>query len=586
MIIKTTEDFIKKAKSIYGDNYDYTKSKYVNAKTKIEIKCKKHNHIFFQLSNNHFLSKFPCRYCNADNKRNLFSSNLKEFKALMIGKYGNTLSFNKANYINARTDIILICKKHNIEIKKTPEEFKSSSCNICSKENNDSVRSIEQIKIINNYVSSLGGQLISKKYINNETNLKFKCKNDHVFFESWSDVKNSMRWCKECYPNRYIGETLSRMILEHLINSKMPSSYLKSMNGLQLDGYCKKNKIAFEYQGYQHFTSESHYYDTGKQFKTQKERDTLKKELCIKNGITLIEILQFEVIRKNRIKIFVNQVKQELDNLNIKYTNKPFIPDLIRLYRGRESSLYIKAEEIVKKNNAKIQDYIGSANKHELICINGHITRKSLSVIARDGFNCSNCIIQSKYKILKETIESRGGVLKDKNLKNKGYSELYSWICDSGHQNSSKGQYIINGAWCKYCQYENQTKNINIEDLTRIASDKNSTINEKHKALGISSSFYYSLIKKHGLLSHHNPQDRSKQNISKKTKGRIYQIDPKTFKILKIYSFLEAIRKDDFNNFSPENIRNSFKRNSKAYGYYWCKESEYELLVEKLKNQS
>ena len=38
--VLTTSGFIKKAKSIHGDKFDYENSKYINAKTKIEIKCK------------------------------------------------------------------------------------------------------------------------------------------------------------------------------------------------------------------------------------------------------------------------------------------------------------------------------------------------------------------------------------------------------------------------------------------------------------------------------------------------------------------------------------------------------------------
>ena len=37
----TTEDFIKKAKEIYGDEYDYSKVNYVNCDTKVTIICKK-----------------------------------------------------------------------------------------------------------------------------------------------------------------------------------------------------------------------------------------------------------------------------------------------------------------------------------------------------------------------------------------------------------------------------------------------------------------------------------------------------------------------------------------------------------------
>lgn len=588
MRVKTTNDFIKKAKLIHGNKFDYTNSKYVNAKTKIKIKCKKHSNVFYQLSNNHFLSKFPCKQCNIESKKILFSSNIDEFKSFMIEKYGDTLSFEKAVYVNSKTNIILICKKHKIEIEKEPYRYKISKispCNLCSKDRIKNKRSEEAIEIIKKYITPLGGKILSKSYINNETDLKFKCKKDHVFYESWNDVKNSMRWCKECAPNRFIGETLARMILEHLINCKMPSTYLKSMDGLQLDGYCNKKKIAFEYQGYQHFTKESHYHQTENQFKTQKKRDSLKKELCSENRIILVEIFQFKTIRKGRIEIFVNQVKKELDKFKINYTSKPFVPDLIRLYKGRDSSTFNRVRKIINNRGGEIQGYIGSNSKHNIICSKGHKTQRLLSVIERDGYQCSVCEIDFKFNMIKEKIESKGGILLSKKLKKNGFSEMYDWVCDKGHKNKTKGQYIKDGIWCRTCQIKNQTKTISKEKLIQIASDKSLSSKEKFNILGVSMSLYYKLLKKNGIINQVELQDRSIQDVSKKTKGRLYQINPENLEITKTYPYLEAVRNDKSNSFSPENIRGSFKRNSKAYGHYWCREENYDLLIEKLKKQ-
>ena len=54
---KTTEDFIKEATAVHGDKYDYSKVVYVNATTKVDIICKKHNFLFSQTPNNHCNNK-------------------------------------------------------------------------------------------------------------------------------------------------------------------------------------------------------------------------------------------------------------------------------------------------------------------------------------------------------------------------------------------------------------------------------------------------------------------------------------------------------------------------------------------------
>jgi hypothetical protein len=56
-----TEDFVKKAKKIHGDRYDYSKVDYTSARSKVEIICKEHG-VFMQSPNTH-LNKSGCPVC-------------------------------------------------------------------------------------------------------------------------------------------------------------------------------------------------------------------------------------------------------------------------------------------------------------------------------------------------------------------------------------------------------------------------------------------------------------------------------------------------------------------------------------------
>ena len=42
----TTEEFIKKARAVHGDKYDYSKVEYVNNLTKVCIVCPEHGYFF------------------------------------------------------------------------------------------------------------------------------------------------------------------------------------------------------------------------------------------------------------------------------------------------------------------------------------------------------------------------------------------------------------------------------------------------------------------------------------------------------------------------------------------------------------
>jgi len=58
---KTTEEWIKEARKVHDDRYDYSKVKYINTTTKVTIICKIHGE-FFQNPTNH-LSGNNCPYC-------------------------------------------------------------------------------------------------------------------------------------------------------------------------------------------------------------------------------------------------------------------------------------------------------------------------------------------------------------------------------------------------------------------------------------------------------------------------------------------------------------------------------------------
>ena len=75
--VPTTEEWIKKAKHVHGNRYDYSKVEYVTSKTKVCITCPSHGD-FFQLPNNH-LSGSGCPACNSNAKSKMEE---KVFEAL------------------------------------------------------------------------------------------------------------------------------------------------------------------------------------------------------------------------------------------------------------------------------------------------------------------------------------------------------------------------------------------------------------------------------------------------------------------------------------------------------------------------
>ena len=85
-----TEIFIIKAILIHGDRYDYSKVEYVNAKTKILIKCKIHNIWFYQNPDN-LKRKIGCPLC----KKEKIALSLENLREVMLEnfEFNDELSF-------------------------------------------------------------------------------------------------------------------------------------------------------------------------------------------------------------------------------------------------------------------------------------------------------------------------------------------------------------------------------------------------------------------------------------------------------------------------------------------------------------
>ena len=106
------EDFIKKAKKIHDDKYDYSKVEYVNNHTKICIICPQHDHgEFWQAPNSH-LQGHGCSKCGDENSREKRSSSKEEFIKKAREKHGDKYDYTKVNYVNSNTKVCVKCPEH------------------------------------------------------------------------------------------------------------------------------------------------------------------------------------------------------------------------------------------------------------------------------------------------------------------------------------------------------------------------------------------------------------------------------------------------------------------------------------------
>lgn len=125
----TTDEFIAKAKSIHGDEYDYSLVKYVNARTLVSIVCRKHGE-FQQRPCNH-LDGRGCRICAGGKISASKTSNGEDFIAKAMEVHGDVYDYTKIDYVSAKNIVRMTCKKHG-EFQQIPNNHLSGKgCPSC-----------------------------------------------------------------------------------------------------------------------------------------------------------------------------------------------------------------------------------------------------------------------------------------------------------------------------------------------------------------------------------------------------------------------------------------------------------------------
>ena len=124
------EEFIKKAREMHGDRYDYSKVEYTNSKNNITIICKIHGD-FLQEPHTH-LTGCGCKKCGnilrGENRKFTNEEFIEKIKEI----HGDTYDYSKVQYTGIYNEIIIICKKHG-EIKQNANtHLRGHGCKKCA----------------------------------------------------------------------------------------------------------------------------------------------------------------------------------------------------------------------------------------------------------------------------------------------------------------------------------------------------------------------------------------------------------------------------------------------------------------------
>ena len=121
-------EFIERANKFHNYKYDYSKTVYEIGKKKIIIICKKHGE-FEQTANDHLGS--GCRKCADDLHASKLRKTNEEFIQEVKAIHGDLYDYSKLQYIDCKTNVIIICKNHGEFIKSPSGHLQGGGCQKC-----------------------------------------------------------------------------------------------------------------------------------------------------------------------------------------------------------------------------------------------------------------------------------------------------------------------------------------------------------------------------------------------------------------------------------------------------------------------
>jgi len=299
------QSFIERGRETHDNKYSYEKTKYINAHTKVIITCPDHGD-FEQAPNSHWKGH-GCANCAGlaplDNQ-----SFIERAKKI----HGDLYGYDKVNYINTKTKVIITCPDHG-DFEQVPETHSSGSgCPLC----------FGKIQYTNETFIKRAIEVQGNKYnydrvqyVNSHTKVIIICPEHGDFKQrALSHINSPFAGCPKCY-NKAEGRVAiylnSRLITyrEFRIENRFFDFYLPDFNTL------------IERDGQQHYPKvwlKKNIFEMGKNqsYKSTQKNDKYKRDLAMKNGYKLARIPYW---------LKDKEVELEIDNI---LEGQPTYPDL------------------------------------------------------------------------------------------------------------------------------------------------------------------------------------------------------------------------------------------------------------------
>ena len=395
----TTEEFIKRAKEIHGDKYNYNKTEYKNARTKVCIIC--HEHGEFWQEPRHHLDGNGCPMCKGVKKLTT-----EEFIKRAKEIHGDKYDYSKVNYKNAKEKVCIICPEHGEFWQEASSHLSGNGCPKCK---GGIVSNTDEFIKKANIIHSSFYDYSKVEYKNAKEKVCIICPKHGEFWQEASSHLSG-KGCPKCKSSKLENIMLNffnKKNINYIYQYRFPELGKKSF-----DFYLPLYNIVIECQGEQHYIPSKFSYknDSIEEFNKRIENDILKYNICIKNNMDII-YFTIPTYFRNNINIndgfysdkivftHINDVEKFLDERKKKDVKNNFMSLCHDLFNVTQN-IIIEDNIIKYKNLGIIYHNIAPNNKDTLISKTNYYNKRNIQVINifEDEYIYSHDIVLNKIK--------------------------------------------------------------------------------------------------------------------------------------------------------------------------------------------
>lgn len=434
--------------------------KYVNVSEKLKWRCAEGHE--WEATPNAIQQGSWCPFCAGKNRT------IEDMNAIAKERGGICLS---KEYRTASSKLLWRCSKGHEWEAITNSVIRGSWCPYCAGQKGLDITTMKA------YAERMGGECLSKIYVNSREHLKWRCDQGHIWSTSWSSIQSGS-WCPKCSriaagKKRRLSLDIFKEMAQERGGECLSKEYINST--IKLKWRCKEGH---EWKALPNNIKKGHW--------CSKCMIGFNERVCKE----LFETIFDDQFPKARPKWLINPMtghSMELDGYNeelgiaFEY-NGPQHYEYIPLW---DNKLNIQKEkDILKLKNCEemgvllivIPYYLSFNEKRDLI-IKKIQSRPDISIDAKlslfDGsFKFNELYSPDKLEQMKRIALSRGGECLSKHYK--GSDVKLKWKCSKGHVWETTPDSIVQGHWCPKCGKERAAKQrlLTIESMKEIAKER------------------------------------------------------------------------------------------------------------------